>query len=433
MRALLLPAAALASLALAAAPAAAQEEVQEPEEQPEILGAPAAFGDALAEERIEVAAGAPLRELPDLRAAVLATVDAASELPLLERRGAWARVRYGALKAWVLTEGEAGAGGSPDLLTAGPAALPGREADPELLRRALAHLHPPGGGEPGRLGPFPLHTDVADPALVAFLDRVVGSLVQVYEERYGLDPGLDPGSAAEGPVEILVLFSREADYRAFTEGDVAPAGLEEGGFAGFGLAGLYAGSRSREEVAALLVHEVTHLANARALGTRTPPWLEEGLANDLAYARIDASGRLHPDDLGGGRREQRREVRSGGGRGGWEVTVTTEGALAALDRLAEALDRGRLPSLATLTSLGWRELVDPETRAIAYAESAFFIRYLLESEALAPGFRSYLGSIAAGGAGEGSDLLRHLGAGDWEGVERGFRRWLRSEALAAGA
>ncbi|HSL84967.1 MAG TPA: SH3 domain-containing protein, partial [Thermoanaerobaculia bacterium] len=184
MRRLANLAAALGLLALAAAPAVAQEAAQEAEEQPELLGAPATFGDALAEERIEVAAGSALRELPDHRAAVLATVDAASELPLLERRGAWARVRYGALKGWVLAEGEAGAGGSPGVVAAGPAALPGREADPELLGRALRHLEWPAGREPGRLGPFPFYTDLADPALASFLDRVVREVLAVYPERF---------------------------------------------------------------------------------------------------------------------------------------------------------------------------------------------------------------------------------------------------------
>ncbi|HEX6198751.1 MAG TPA: hypothetical protein VF150_00685 [Thermoanaerobaculia bacterium] len=429
MRALPSLAAVLAALALAAAPGAAQET----EEEPEVLGAPAAFGDVLAEERVEVAAGAALRELPDPRAPVLATLDAASELPLLERRGAWARVRYGALKGWVLTEGEAGAGGSPDLLTAGPAALPGREADPELLRRALSHLEWPAGREPGRLGPFPFYTDLADPALASFLDRVVTEVLAVYPERFGLDPGLGAAGAPGWPLESIVLFRREAEYRAFTGGDVAAVGLEEGGFAGFGLAGLYAGSRSREAVAALLVHEVTHLLNTRALGPRTPPWLEEGLANDLAYARIDPSGRLRLRELGGGDRQERHQVVDGRGRRGWQVTAIFDGALGALSLLARALDRRDLPSLATLTSLAWREMVDPTMRQTVYAESAFFIRYLLESEERAAGFRAYLRSVAAGGAGEGSDLLRHLGADDWDGVERGFRRWLRAEALAAGA
>jgi hypothetical protein len=432
VRALSTLAAAVAVLALAASPAAAQESAQE-EEQPEVLGAPAAFGDAVAEERVEVAAGSALRELPDLRAAVLTTVDAASELPLLERRGVWARVRYGALKGWVLTAGEAGAGGSPDLFTAGPAALPGREADPELLRRALSHLEWPAGREPGRLGPFPFYTDLADPALASFLDRVVTEVLAVYPERFGLDPGLGAaGAPGWGPLESIVLFRREAEYRAFTGGDVAAVGLEEGGFAGFGLTGLYAGSRSREAVAALLVHEVTHLLNTRALGPRTPPWLEEGLANDLAYARIDPSGRLRLRELGGGDRQERHQVVDGRGRRGWQVTAIFDGALGALSLLARALDRRDLPSLASLTSLAWREMVDPAMRQTAYAESAFFIRYLLESETLAPGFRAYLRSVAAGGAGEGSDLLRHLGADGWEDVERGFRRWLRAKALGAG-
>lgn len=405
---------------LLALPAASQETE-------EALGAPAAF-DTLGEERVPVAAGSVLRELPDPRAPALATVDAGTELPLLERRGGWVRVRYGALKGWVLEEGSAGdSGGLP-----GP--LPGRSPDPELLSRARFHLNGPGA--PGRLGPFAFYTDLDDPDFLGFLERVVEDLLRVYRERFGLEVGLDLGlggdldpDAPEGGREALVLFSREDGYRAFAEGDVALAGLEEGGFAGFGLAALYAGSRGRQEVASLLVHEVTHLLNARALGPRTPPWLEEGLADSLAYSRIDASGRLQPEELGGAVREQRAEVRDGRGRrAGWEVTVTTRGGRGALQRLAEALDRGDLPPPSTLTSLGWRELVEPRAREVAYAESAFFVRWLLAGEGRAAGFREYLRSVAAGGAGEGSDLLRALGE-DWQDLDRGFRRWLRERAL----
>jgi hypothetical protein len=256
---------------------------------------------------------------------------------------------------------------------------------------------------------------------------VAADAVGVYRDRYGLEPGLGPTSAASA-AETVVLFAREADYRAFAEEDVALAGLEEGGFAGFGLAALYLGARDREEVAALLVHELSHLLNARALGPRTPPWLEEGLANGLAYAAIDPSGSLDPGALGGRSRVQRR-LAGATGRDGWEVTVTTVGGLAALGRVVEALDRRALPPLADLTAMTWRELVDPAIRDLAYAESAFFVRYLLESPRRAAGLRTYLRSIAAGGPGEPAELLEALGE-DWEALDRGFQRWLRTRALA---
>ena len=411
------------------APPAAPDRPAEPAgpEAPseEILGAPAAFaGEGLAEERLAVDAGTPLRELPDPRSPALATVDAASELPVVELREGWARVRYGALRGWVAV----GAGdAAPSAQTPRTAAAPApRTADPAILGHAVARLGPGGGAEPGRLGPFVLRTDLSDPGLLAFLDRVAADAVGVYRDRYGLEPGLGPTSAATA-AETVVLFAREADYRAFAEQDVALAGLEEGGFAGFGLAALYLGARDREELAALLVHELSHLLNARALGPRTPPWLEEGLANGLAYAAIDPSGSLDPGALGGRSRVQRR-LAGASGRDGWEVTVTTVGGLAALGRVIEALDRRALPPLADLTAMTWRELVDPVIRDLAYAESAFFVRYLLASPRLAAGFRHYLRSIAAGGEGGAEELLEALGE-DWDLLDPGFRRWLRSQSL----
>jgi hypothetical protein len=425
-------------------PPIAPAEPYETEAPPEILGAPAAWGgEGLAEERLPVAAGTPILERPDPRSPTLAILDAASELPVVERRDGWVRVRYGARLGWVA---EGGAGAGPG---GGSAAAPAaRSADPEILARALARLGAQAASAPARLGPFVLRTDLADPGMLAFLDRVAAGVVGVYRERYGLDPGLgtvpapgvEPrpaaapaaagGAGSQRPtpaVETVVLFTREADYRAFTEGDLALAGLEEGGFAGFGLAALYLGMRDREEAASLLVHELVHLLNTRALGPKTPAWLEEALAVDLGYSRIDPSGRLEPGSLGGRSRVDRRHA-AGPGGDGWQVTVTTEGGRAALERALDALDRQALPPLATLTALSWRELVDPSVRELAYAGSAFFVRYLLASPRLAGGFRHYLRSIAAGGEGGGEELLEALGE-DWDLLDPGFRRWLRSQSL----
>ncbi len=303
-------------------------------------------------------------------------------------------------------------------------ALPARPADPEILARALAAL--PGEDARRALGSYALYTDVDDSRLLERLGRVAAGLDRTYRDRYGLDPGAAAGQA-------VVLFAREADYRAFASGDFAYAGIEEGGHAGFGLAALYAEGAKDWQVTALLVHELTHLANGRALGPRTPPWLEEGLADDLGDSRVDDAGRLVPGSLGGEESVSERKVSSAAGRDRIEITVTTEGAYAALGRLLRRLDRGRLPPLATLTGLSWREIVDPVRREDHYAESAFFVRYLLDGgdEALARGFRRYLGSIAAGGDGAPERLRESLGR-DWHDLDAGFGRWLRALSLRAG-
>lgn len=421
---LALAAAASAALALGLAASVPPSETPpasssqpSPASPPEILGAPAAFGAAdLPEPRLEVAEGTPLHELPDARSAALAVVDAPSELPLLERREAWALVRYGALKGWVLLPRRTQA---PDAA----AALPAPPADPEILARALAAL--PGEHPRRELGPYALYTDLADARVLRRLSTVASGLEATYRSRYGLDPGSAAGQA-------VVLFSREADYRAFASGDLAYAGLGERGQAGFGVAALFAGESKEWQVRSLLVHELTHLINGRALGPRTPPWLEEGLAEDLAESGVNAAGRLVPGSLGGERSISAIPTRRTTRGDVVQLTVTTEGAYSALERLRRSLDRGQLLPVATLAGLSWRQIVDPGLRETAYAEAAFFVRYLLDDgdESLAAGFRRYLASIAAGGEGGPEDLRASLGR-SWEDLDSGFGRWLRALALRA--
>jgi hypothetical protein len=177
-------------------------------------------------------------------------------------------------------------------------------------------------------------------------------------------------------------------------------------------------------VRSLLVHELVHLLDRRALGPRTPPWLEEGLAHSLASSRIEPSGRLEPEELGGGVRVVDRRL--AGPDGDVEITVETTGGLAGLDRVIGALDRGALEPLALLTSLSWREMVDPEAREIRYAQSALFVRFLLDGGRgrWRGGFRSYLAAVAAGDPGEPERLLGELDT-DWAALEESFRKWLR--------
>lgn len=405
----------------------APETSPETAPEPGPRGVPAAFAEgAFSEERVAVPAGTRLHERPHSRSPVPATVDAASELPLIGRDGGWVRVRYGARKGWVLLDPAQGGG---DTGVRGAV-----RADPVLLAKAVARL----GGEAGRrsttvIGPWTLHTDLdvergAD--LLVFLDRIAAQVPEIYRRRYGLE-----STAPADPVggEAVVLFAREADYRAFAEEGAALSGLEEGGFAGFGIAALYAEERGRSELASLLVHELTHLLNARALGAATPPWLEEGLAEDLAHAGIGRAGLLDPDSLSG--RAQGRGLPAPGEPPGAAtapilVTTTTGGARAALARVVGTLERGRLPPLAELTSLDWWQITTPALRAVAYAESAFFVRFLLDPDGgRAKSFREYLRSIAAGGP-SGADALLTLTGENWQTLEAAFHRWLRSADTA---
>lgn len=407
------------------------EREQDPagEPAPEVLGAPSAMdGGAFEEARIPVSAGTPLRQSPEPRAPILAVIHADSELPELERRGGWVRVRYLDSKGWVLAPGADAAGEQPARAAPGRFAEPAAP-EPELLARARSLLE--GGGTEHPLGPWTLYTDVDDPRFLEGLDRLAAATVEAYRQRYGLEPGLGPEVDPEGsrrPAEpreereAVVLFAREEAHRELLGAESAVATLGAEGHAGAGLVALHRKGGGQEGVRSLLVHELVHLLNRRSLGARTPAWLEEGSAHALASSRIDPSGRLHPELLGGDRRTvDRRRVGSS-----VQVTVETTGGIAGLNRVFEALERGALEPLDRLTSKTWREMVEPRKRELRYAQSALFVRFLLDGDRgrWRDGFRSYLAALAAGEPGEPARLLEALDA-DWETVEPAFRRWLR--------
>jgi|GEM_PF-1572797 len=370
--------------------------------------------------RVEVAAGEPLRERPNPRAGVLAIVDADQELTVLDREGGWVRVRYAGRKGWIALA-----------LDETPQEVADETVpDPERLARALDLLGHPSAHP---LGPWTLYTDVHGKRLLRSLDRLAGETVRAYEDRFGLDPGLPgSGSGAAAAEEVVILFSRQEEHDAFL-GDRALFGAQEiGGSAGFGMAVLHKGDRTAEGFRALLVHELVHLLSRRALGPGTPPWLEEGLADALAFSRITPAGGLHASELGG--KTEIWRANPYGLRSQLQQTVASTGPRAAIDRLVAALDRGTLPPLHTLTAMSWTSLVDPRWRQLSYAQSALFVRFLLDADdgRWQQGFRSYLRRIAGGGeAAAGPDaLLAALGT-DWETLDRSFGRWLRSEQIAA--
>jgi hypothetical protein len=261
----------------------------------------------------------------------------------------------------------------------------------------------------GRLGPYPLYTDLADPGLVFFLDRVAAAVEPAYRRRYGREP---VGEAAE----VIVLFAGEEGYRAFQDADRQLADLPASGHTGYGLVALYLGGRRRDEVAATLVHEIAHLLNRRSVGPALPPWLDEGLAADLATSAIGPAGDLHPDTLGGA-------IERGAGR------VDYYGAQAAIRRLAAALTDRALPPLPRLFALDWEAFVRSDRLDLHYAAAGFFWRYLLQGEggALAGPARAYLASTADGGAADAETLRIELDR-TWADLEDGFEAWVAANA-----
>jgi hypothetical protein len=354
-----------------------------------------------------IAPGDRLHAAPDADAPVVAEADAFTPVFRFESRGDWHRVRYGVTEGWVRrTPPPPGEPPLPPEVVP-PRPLPGRPPDPERLAAALQLL---GVEEPaGRLGPYPLYTDLADPGLVSFLDRVAAAVEPAYRGRYGREP---VGEAAE----VVVLYAGEEGYRAFQDADHRLARLPSSGHAGYGLVALYAGGRRRDEVAATLVHEIVHLLNRRGVGPALPPWLDEGLAADLATGAIGPAGDLDPEAIGGA-------IERGASR------IDYYGAQAAIRRLAAALTDRALPPLPRLFALDWEAFVRSDRLDLHYAAAGFFWRYLLDGEegALAAPARAYLAATADGGPADAEALRVELDR-TWADLEDGFEAWVAEHA-----
>jgi hypothetical protein len=356
-----------------------------------------------------VPAGTPVLEEPDARSRRLAVVDEDADLPVLETRGAWLLVRYGGYKGWVRLSGASG----PEGLS---------RAESARLARAQ-HLLP--HASETRLGPLPLLTDVTDGALVARLAAIAENVPSAYTARYGLD-------APWAGTERVILFAREEDYAAFAKEEPSLAGLKTAGNAGKSVAALVAGGRDADEAGALLVHELVHLLNARAFVGELPPWLEEGLAEELSYSVIGADGRLDPGTLRVRRSRSMGESLTPAGRMHW-VRYDLYGPRALAGRLADAARKGLLLPLRRLVALDWYTFTETSGRTTTYPESALLLRWLLEDKAQAPRVRRFLATAAAGGPASASALSFELGL-DMNALDGGFRTWLaRFETPRPGA
>lgn len=361
--------------------------------------------------QVWVEPGTPVLDRPDLDAEVLYTVPAHANVGVLERRGLWCRIRYrspaGRLKGWVRVEESETA--EPWLGRDPAPVLPLAASPPDTDRLTAARELLAGGGRRSMCGPYVLWTDVKNPMYLSACHSLVSSLEPVYGQRYGLQPlGV--------PAEAILLFGRAEDYTAFHEKEQAEIGTAGHALPARGYVALYTAGRGRAEFVATLIHELTHLLNRRAIGPALPPWLDEGIADDLAESPIGSDGRLRPGRLGG-------ELERLAGR------LVFRGGLATGVLLRRAYERQEVRALEELLDLDGEEFQDPARGQLHYAQSSALVRYLLSGRepGLADGFRAFLAAVAAGGPATGEVLMDHLQT-DWPELEAGMVLWVKLQA-----
>jgi hypothetical protein len=302
------------------------------------------------------------------------------EWPVLEEREGWIRIRYDGVKGWLEV-------GQPDTGAASLAPSLGRdgadiapEAEAAHLARGRALL-----GERRRAwsaGPFCVESDVRSSRLREAVTRVAVAFEAAYRERTGL---LVPPSG--DPESTVLLFERESTYSSFAR----PHSTSRAGHSTATVAALWLEARPEPDLG-VLVHELTHLVNRRALGPVLPPWLEEGLAEELSWCRRDGRGNLL---LGTTRREAERVRR---------------------------MPRGAAPAAGAVLDFRKADFESSATQSTAYAMSGLLVRFLFEPERRER-FRYFLASVAAGEPASETTLLACLGA-DLDGLQAAFAAWL---------
>ncbi len=359
--------------------------------QDEPLGQPAGWSAEEAVSLIAIAEGSQLLLEPDPMTMVIAILPEA-RLPLVETRDRWVKVRYGERVGWVDLDAHRK-----------PALAPARAvvATPEPLDLGVENWIQ------DELGPYKLLRLVDERVLIDYLGRVAGAHARVYSERYGLEvfPELTGSVVLFGGRQKFFEFQRARGHD-FTESAV------DGYFHSPDTVLMYRGFFSRQQLAATLIHELTHLVSWQALRKwgrieTMPPWLDEGMAEDLSLSRVDRKQRLVAAPLGPTNLHYGRRL-----------------GVMVLELERKITIEGTAPSLPQLLGMD-REAFLASDSQLNYLMSALWIRYLLsdpESE-LAEGFRSYLARAAAGGRTDPEALRSRLGQ-TWPQLASGFRGWL---------
>ncbi len=267
------------------------------------------------------------------------------------------------------------------------------------------------------LPPFMLFTDVHDERLLATLGEVAAAVPADFGARFGLRP------RARGS---LVLFTQSLDFRQWLDQQGGGGDHAVEGFSRAGVAALAVGDLRDDDVSALLVHELAHLLTRAAVGRQLPPWLEEGLAEEMSISRRDAAGRTLAGTLRAHSSLRNTAAIPTPGRVMYERTIT--GPAAALI----ALVRGPRPALAELVPMPWSAFAAARGRAERYAASAFFVRYLLDGDKgrWREPFLAFLAAAANGAPADVAALERALGT-PIASLQDPFDQWLRRTAVMA--
>ena len=372
-----------------------------------------------------------------LKTTLLALVDADLTVPVRSRCGAWVEIVYDGLRGYFLP----GDAYIPPL-DIGVTASVGVTADSFEERLADVRSAMNDRARETRLGPWTTVTDAPDKDL-APLARVAAHLAEAFTERYGL--------RVETPGEQAVaLFTNLKDYRTFLELGGYPNALRtrvggvdlsarshvEGGIVGTSL-------RDGPKLARIhLVHELTHLLQRRAFPGPLPRWLSEGMAEDLAWCRVDEAGRLQLGSIQG----------LFFMKGGVQIDVDSQGPSAALDDYVYRLHAsGEGPSVRVLLEEGDAHLGPVQggfLRGVsrqAVTASALLVRFLLDGErdlstppspigatkmgAPATRFRGFLASVAAGGS-SGADAFFAAVGTDARALQKSFDAWVLTRVAA---
>jgi hypothetical protein len=273
----------------------------------------------------------------------------------------------------------------------------------DIGRIELARKHLGQSQSQARLADLFLLTDASSPRLLKRLDRLASQVPVLYARHTGLEPGSEDG--------LVVLFSREEDYRAF-ESELGIGPMELAGHATPGLVALFVGDRDHHVVERVFIHELVHLLNFQVFGPRLPPWLEEGLAEEMTLARVGARGELAFPPL------EPRFLTIGN-------RIVLHGPLATLTELVDAWDRGRLASLKTNLDLDLQGLQRSPDRRLLYTLLAFWVHYLAtDGETESISLQDFLAGVEGGGPTDPGSVATGLGS-SWEELETDFRVWLR--------
>ncbi len=355
-----------------------------PQEDEIILGKPSSIRSLDRDrETIVLEQGSRLHQLAWSDSPIIEILEATVELPVLDRRGAWVKVRLGSWNAWAFTAGDR------------PLPTPSLTVGEQRLLRALRLLGTDSATRP--LGPFVLYTDVEDSALLDWLGAIAADVTRAYRERFELDPGSESQ-------EIVVIFAKESDYRDLVSAESFSGETDSFGYTGEALCALYVDGHSRTVLASVFLHELTHLLNRRVFHADIPPWLEEGMAEDLSYSQVNEGGEIRLGTLTGSSPYSRQthsvEFRQG------DLTIAPQTKLvqsfnereprAHLAALASAWAESTGPDLEALIPLEFAEFNRPDRRTLNYTVSAMLVRYLLGGSEDTPRerFLEYLRTMA---------------------------------------